>query len=345
MPEKLIPRFIELFSQNLPFVFFRYPNSRKIHLYIQKDSKVYKTKKISLKGFVFAEFNYNGEHLLIKKDYSEEYLLKTNETITPNNTLEKPPFNHSAFIELVNKAQRFIQSGKANKVVVSSSVELSTNKKPWTLFYNLLTEQPQGFVYFFRHPKIATWIGASPEILLQKKKQTYKTIALAATKLNRPKLNTPWTRKELYEQQLVQDQIREDLDTFCHRENISVGKTSNLYAGHLVHLFTEYKFQTPKNPIEILLKLHPTSATAGRPKNSVMNFLKQNEQHQRSYYCGFLGPVDENEFSLYVNLRSANILGSKIIIYVGAGITINSDPEKEWEEILHKSQTISKILR
>jgi len=200
-------------------------------------------------------------------------------------------------------------------------------------------------VYFFRHPKIATWIGASPEILLQKKNQTYKTIALAATKLNRPKLNTPWTRKELYEQQLVQDQIREDLDTFCHRKNISVGKTSNLYAGHLVHLFTEYKFQTPKNPIEILLKLHPTSATAGRPKNSVMNFLKQNEQHQRSYYCGFLGPVDENEFSLYVNLRSANILGSKVIIYVGAGITINSEPEKEWEEILHKSQTISKILR
>jgi isochorismate synthase len=52
----------------------------------------------------------------------------------------------------------------------------------------------------------------------------------------------------------------------------------------------------------------------------------------------------DNATDLYVNLRCVQIQDNLGHIYVGGGITIDSNAESEWQETVNKSQTINKIL-
>ena len=47
---------------------------------------------------------------------------------------------------------------------------------------------------------------------------------------------------------------------------------------------------------------------------------------------------------LFVNLRCLQVVDKKAIVYVGGGVTRDSDPESEWEETVNKSRTILKVL-
>ena len=50
------------------------------------------------------------------------------------------------------------------------------------------------------------------------------------------------------------------------------------------------------------------------------------------------------EFDLYVNLRTAQIIGDTAYLYVGGGIVGDSRPEVEWEETVQKTRTVGSIL-
>ena len=48
--------------------------------------------------------------------------------------------------------------------------------------------------------------------------------------------------------------------------------------------------------------------------------------------------------NLFVNLRCLQIKNNQALIYVGGGITKDSNPEKEWEETVAKSLTTKSLL-
>ena len=80
-------------------------------------------------------------------------------------------------------------------------------------------------------------------------------------------------------------------------------------------------------------------------KKSLMDqLISEYESYERSFYSGFLGFSKDNKTSLFVNLRCLNITNEKITVYVGSGITKDSKPENEWEEILKKSETMINAL-
>ena len=47
---------------------------------------------------------------------------------------------------------------------------------------------------------------------------------------------------------------------------------------------------------------------------------------------------------MFVNLRCARIISQDLQLYVGAGITQDSDPQKEWEETQNKAKTLLAAL-
>lgn len=121
-------------------------------------------------------------------------------------------------------------------------------------------------------------------------------------------------------------------------------------AGNLLHLRTDYKIDTkavnfPQLSTVMLDLLHPTSAVCGTPKSSALRFIEHYEAYDRTYYSGFLGPVNvNNESHLFVNLRTMKIEGDQAILYAGAGITESSVPEQEWNETEMKCQTLLSAL-
>jgi isochorismate synthase len=96
----------------------------------------------------------------------------------------------------------------------------------------------------------------------------------------------------------------------------------------------------------VMLKLlHPTSAVCGMPLESTREFLMKHEGYARQGYAGYLGPVNiENNTHLFVNLRCTQLFENEARLYAGAGVTIDSDPAKEYEETEMKMNTLSAII-
>ena len=106
---------------------------------------------------------------------------------------------------------------------------------------------------------------------------------------------------------------------------------------------------TLKKLVEVL---HPTAAICGLPTQIARDFILENEGYEREYYTGYLGEWIPNqdgssEAALYVNLRCMKIEGSALdaaSVYVGGGITAQSDPHDEWEETVEKSKVMKRFL-
>jgi isochorismate synthase len=208
------------------------------------------------------------------------------------------------------------------------------------------------FVSLTYSPQSGLWLGASPEILIEDHKNDYfKTVALAGTQIKTENsvANTAWTQKEIEEQAYVSRYIINCFKKIRLREYEEIGPKT-VQAANLLHLKTTYKVNTnalnfPELASVMLKLLHPTSAVCGMPKIPALEFLEQQEKHERCYFSGFLGPVQMYEKSqIYVNLRCCQFTKNSIVFYAGAGITEDSDPEKEWLETEMKCKVLGDII-
>jgi isochorismate synthase len=74
------------------------------------------------------------------------------------------------------------------------------------------------------------------------------------------------------------------------------------------------------------------------------NQIRDTERHDRSLYTGIIGWCGENETELFVNLRCARVIDQEMYLFLGGGITAQSDAELEWQETENKSRTLIDLL-
>ncbi len=332
---------------SLPFVIYREPGQLTIKAILQKDNKLNLVKSFLETGFVFAPFDNQHKTVLIIPDNTIETVL----AIKPEKILKtrKHSFDESdckKHLQLVKKGITAIQNGSLKKVVLSRKEQLhNIAHNPIDIVKRLLTTYPNAFVYLWHHPKVGMWTGATPEVLLKTNDSTFETMALAGTKLYSKGKEAVWGKKEQEEQQIVTDTIVKNLEKKVITINLSDIHTYK--AGSLLHLRTLIKGTLQNKKLKVLIEtLHPTPAICGFPKEEAKRFIDKNEGYDRTYYTGFLGPLnmDKGIAAFYVNLRCMQIEGSKITLYIGGGITIESDPQSEWEETINKAQTMLSVL-
>jgi isochorismate synthase len=260
------------------------------------------------------------------------------------------------FSGLVGKAIEMIVGNKLKKVVLSRSkkIKLKPSFDLTETYQALCVNYPDAFVSLVAIPGEGTWLGASPELLVCiDKNKIFKTSSLAGTqKLEKGlKLSgSVWTQKEIEEQALVTRYIINCFKTIRLREYEEEGPYT-IQAGDLIHLKTDLsvdmkKVNFPDLGTLMLDLLHPTSAVCGMPKEEAMEFIIDHEGLNRSFFSGFLGPVNmAGETHIFVNLRCACILDKETAaLYAGAGITKDSEAEKEWLETEMKMKTIGAFL-
>lgn len=258
------------------------------------------------------------------------------------------------FIQLVDKGIAAIKTGTLNKIVPAriKKKRLPENFDLIHVFKSLIDSYPNAFVNFFHIPQVGSWIGASPEILIQTKGDEFYTMSLAGTQKahgENPLKNAAWTQKEIEEQALVSRYIVDCFKKIRLREYDEHGPKTVL-AGNLLHLRSDFKVDMkatnfPQLGSVMLSLLHPTSAVCGMPRKEAFEFLRIHEKFERSLFAGFIGPVNVEEVTaIYVNLRTARLMDGQAILYAGAGVTEDSDPEMEWEETEMKCEIIGKHL-
>ena len=263
--------------------------------------------------------------------------------------------NKEHFLQVVAKGIQAIEAGRLEKIVAARTkmIPLPTEFDLGKTLAKLLSSYPHSFVNFFHLPGIGTWMGASPEVLIETKGDYFYTMSLAGTQPaqgDNPLKSAAWTQKEIEEQALVSRYIVDCFKTIRLREYEEHGPKTVL-AGNLLHLRSDFRVNTQTTGFSnlgsvMLGLLHPTSAVCGMPRKEALNFLKTEEGWDRNFYAGFLGPVGiEQETSIYVNLRTASLHQSHALLYAGAGVTEDSVPEKEWEETELKCEIIGKFIQ
>lgn len=346
MESPLFQELKKLWDSNSPFVSFRMPSATEATVYFQKNERLHLTEDLNCNGFLMAPFDTKSQIPFIPNEFSERFewsITSRSAQIQPELNLDSK--NKDSFKDLVKKAKRSIAFGKIKKVVLSQTQELPSRRCVVSIFEDLLNRYPLAMVYLWHHPSVGTWFGASPEQFINSKLNFTQTMALAGTQVFDESTTPFWSAKEIEEQELVAIQVEKDLKTLFTTDQIQKSLTTNHRAGNLVHLCTYFQFPKLNNNIlKVANALHPTPAVGGVPKRTAQEFIFANEPHDRSFYTGFLGPTNATDTQLFVNLRCARWTKKTTTLYIGAGITQGSDPEKEWVELERKAKTLAKVL-
>jgi len=360
-----------------PVVSYRLPEKKSIQTLAQSSKSVFRIKDFSENGFVFAPFQGNDNPLFIPESEAVKSVLQkleiqdlnisTDSAITEIKEDLKAKENH---INLVASGVKAILETNLRKVVLSRNESQNVNSSAVDIFQNLLSLYPNAFVYIWNHPETGIWLGATPETLLKTERTKFSTMALAGTRKLQEISNNNWTYKEMEEQQIVADSIVFSLKELGYsKEELTVSETYSSEAGSLLHLRTDISGTIKKGATEIgaiIKALHPTPAVCGLPKMKAFKFINDHENYEREYYTGFLGPLNmttemkrnsrtrnqENQAyssirkdsALFVNLRCMKYNEGKVSIYVGGGITKDSNPQSEWEETVNKTRTMKAAL-
>ena len=357
------------YDKELPFVAYSKPKSFQIRALLQKDQTLHKIENYAESGFVFAPFDIRKDTIIIPLSMSktliteEDVLLEDFESLGNLNVGDK-----KKHIDLVNKGIKSIESSNLEKVVLSRYVVVNDIKTdPLLIFKRLLHLYNSAFVYCWYHPKVGLWLGASPETLLEIEGNQFSTMALAGTQQYEGVMNVKWNQKERTEQQIVADFITSNLDSIA--SILEVSEPETIRAGSVLHIKSDIKgrLSEHENGLQKLINaMHPTPAVCGLPKIEAMQFILDNENYNREFYSGFLGElnrevkvqprtgklnIENRAFTynkrashLFVNLRCMQIQDNVVKIYVGGGVTKDSDAENEWDETISKMNTIQSVL-
>ena len=336
--------------KELPFVAYRKPNLNSLKALLQKNNKLYFTKNFEENGFVFAPFEDKANTVLIPSENSDinicDFVISNVGEKSQNGFDKFSSKEKQNHINLVQKGIVAINSGKFKKVVLSRSECVSlADSNPITIFKHLLSTYPSAFVYCWYHPKVGLWLGATPETLLKIEDNRFYTMALAGTQTYKGILDVQWSKKEIEEQQIVVDYIVSSLQSLAEKMNIS--KTKTVKSGSLLHLRSDISgyIIEGENYLQLLIKaLHPTPAVCGLPRMQSKEFILNNENYNREFYTGFLGEINTNTSEIFVNLRCMQLKNNDAILYIGGGITKDSNPEDEWQETLNKAKIIKRVL-
>jgi isochorismate synthase len=343
------------------FISYRLPGEQTQHTFVQERSEVKTLSDLNgiekESGFLFAPFpDVNHDHpiFLFSPGHHFEHLgfQKTNRPNFlrnyPTNQLKQA--NKQAYIKMVQKAIATLQQEKLEKVVLSRPIHIDVggNFDALACFDRLCQMHPSAFVYLVHLPESGMWIGASPETLLRLSNNQLSIDSLAGTRALTTK-SEPWPEKEREEQRLVSSYIESVLKEFDLSEVVHSSLTTK-NAGNIEHLYQEFNATILSSSSFALSKfidaLQPTPAVCGTPKTAAMAYILNEEGYDRSYYSGFLGPLNiAGESHLFVNLRCMHVCRNQFTLFVGGGITADSIPEKEWEETCMKSATLLNVIK
>ena len=255
----------------------------------------------------------------------------------------------------VARAVELMVAGRLEKIVLAREVDVDgpARHDPAAVF-GVLREAFGGcFVYAVGRGD-ATFIGATPELLMRREGLRVSTVALAGS-IGRSA--DPAVDDHLGERLLRSDKEREEHAIVARRIErtlrphavwVTMPEEPELVRiANIQHLATPIRAQlaSPVAAVELAGLLHPTPAVGGEPAAVALPLIRALEGIDRGWYAGPLGWTDANEDGEFcVALRCALIQGSLARCYAGNGVVADSDPAAELAETEVKLGALLPVL-
>ncbi|MBD1396260.1 anthranilate synthase component I family protein [Pontibacter sp. JH31] len=156
--------------------------------------------------------------------------------------------------------------------------------------------------------------------------------------------------KELAENMMIVDLVRNDLRRSCTTGTIQVEEMFGIYGFRQVSQMISTisgQLRPECDIVDALKGTFPMGSMTGAPKIRSMEIIEELEATKRGLYSGAFGYIKPNQdFDLNVVIRSLqyNATTGYLSFMVGSAITYEAIPEKEYEECLLKARAILQVL-
>ena len=190
------------------------------------------------------------------------------------------------------------------------------------------------------------FVSFSPEPFIRIKDQIISSYPMKGTiRTSEPDASNTILRdpKEAEEHLTIVDLIRNDLamvandievERYRYIENIQTAQADLLQVSSKVvgKISSEYW----PNLGDLLARVLPAGSISGAPKTKTLEIIQQAEQYERGYFTGIVGYFDGTAFDSGVMIRFVEQSDHGLIFKSGGGITVNSDCDKEYQEMIDK---------
>jgi para-aminobenzoate synthetase component 1 len=150
-------------------------------------------------------------------------------------------------------------------------------------------------------------------------------------------------RKETAEHNTIVDLIRNDLSMVAKNVHVSRFRYIDEVKTHektLLQVSSEITGELPADYLSrmgtIIASLLPAGSISGAPKAKTVAIIRESEIDKRGYYTGVFGFFDGRNLDSAVMIRYLEQKNGQTIFRSGGGITVFSEPEKEYQEMIDK---------
>lgn len=153
-----------------------------------------------------------------------------------------------------------------------------------------------------------------------------------------------YSSKDRAENVMIVDLLRNDIARIAKPGSVKVYQPFHIEVYETVCQMTSMVVGTMKENtslVSLFEALFPCGSITGAPKINTMRYIKQLEEIPRHVYCGTIGLLLPNGKAIFnVAIRTVQYINGRAIYGVGAGITIDSNPEAEVAEFKSKTKIL-----
>lgn len=256
----------------------------------------------------------------------------------------------------VEEVREYIRQGFSFQCEVGFKSEYKIKGDAIKIYDKLRVINPSPYMYYlkFKDKKI---IGASPELLFSLHNKEMETRLVAGTikrsklnqidkKLARDLLND---KKEIAEHKMLVDMHRNDIGRIARFGTVKIRTLMNIAKFRfLQHILSEVTGIIDKNKdmFDGIASLLPGGVLSGAPKIESIRIIDKIEKEARGPYGGAVGYFGFNgNCTFAATLRSLYISKDYAYTQTSSGIVYDSQPAKEYDEILRKLEGMKKTLK
>ncbi|MHC4845617.1 MAG: aminodeoxychorismate synthase component I [Planctomycetota bacterium] len=264
-------------------------------------------------------------------------------------------FDRPGYEQAVERVREHILDGDVYQVNLAQRFEVACTGRPEALHAALRERFPAPFGALLRAPGVAV-ISSSPELFLRKRGARVQSRPIKGT---RPRHADPArdaelraalesSEKEQAELAMIVDLVRNDLGRTASVGSVRVEQPFETDAWSTVfHRVATVHAETAADTsaLDVVRGAFPPASVTGTPKIRALEVIESLEPVRRQVYTGAIGWLGaDGDLALSVAIRIATLVDGRLLIPVGSGITLASDPAAEYEETLHKARAIFEVL-
>ena len=320
----------------------------------------------SLYRYVIVINHFNDELFVFCHDTNEETIpekLETLLSLLDNRNIsmysftttgdEKRNLTGTEFKQLVTKGKEHCRRGDVFQLVLSRAFSQQFTGDEFAVYRSLRSINPSPYLFYFDYGSFRLF-GSSPEAQLVIKNNIAEVHPIAGTfkRTGNDEADLQATemlkadKKENAEHVMLVDLARNDLSRNCSNVEVKNFKEVHFYS-HVIHLVSKVtgKLRNTGSAYQVMADSFPAGTLSGAPKHKAMQLINRYENSKRGFYGGCIGFMGfDGSFNHAIMIRTFLSKGNTLYYQAGAGIVVNSDEEKELQEINNKIGALRKAI-